>query len=105
MHTSRVTRSRLISTARIVSNSSAQHPGKSGLDHLENPSLSEEAVHAEKHGQDPLSDSQKAKSSTPSSGAPTQGSGEGVKEQAQGAWDKVKDAAGQLKDKVEKATK
>ncbi|KAM0791755.1 hypothetical protein ACM66B_004022 [Microbotryomycetes sp. NB124-2] len=91
--------SRLLSTTRVSSNSSAQHPGKSGLDHLENPSLSEEAVHAEKHGQDPLSESQKTKSSTPSSGAPTQSSG------AQGAWDKVKEAASQVKDKVEKATK
>ncbi|GAA5869111.1 hypothetical protein JCM1840_000472 [Sporobolomyces johnsonii] len=33
---------------------SAQHPGKSGHDHLDNPSLSEETVHADKHAADPL---------------------------------------------------
>ncbi|KAK4055037.1 hypothetical protein OIO90_003378 [Microbotryomycetes sp. JL221] len=87
--------------------SSAQHPGKSGLNHLENPSLSEEAVHAERHGQDPLSPSQKASSSTPTSNAPMQGGSATDKaaDQAKGAWDKVKDVASQVKDKVEKATK
>ncbi|GAA5957815.1 hypothetical protein JCM21900_004561 [Sporobolomyces salmonicolor] len=33
---------------------SAQHPGKSGHSHLDNPSLSEENVHADMHAHDPL---------------------------------------------------
>ncbi|GAA5914700.1 uncharacterized protein JCM6883_001044 [Sporobolomyces salmoneus] len=48
-------------------NEDAQHPGKSQLDHLESPSISEEAVHAEKHASDPLPDHQKASSSSSSS--------------------------------------
>ncbi|GAA5885254.1 hypothetical protein JCM16303_005974 [Sporobolomyces ruberrimus] len=43
------------------------HPGKSDIDHLESPSLSEEAVHADKHTSDPLASHQKAGSSSSSS--------------------------------------
>lgn len=43
------------------------HPGKSDIDHLESPSISEEAVHAEKHASDPLPDHRKASSSSSSS--------------------------------------
>ncbi|GAA5862483.1 hypothetical protein JCM3774_002532 [Rhodotorula dairenensis] len=40
--------------SKPVEEQSAQHPGKSGLDHLENPSMSEEHVHADRTAQDPL---------------------------------------------------
>jgi hypothetical protein len=43
------------------------HPGKSDIDHLEDPSISEEAVHADKHTSDPLADHQKASSSSSTS--------------------------------------
>ncbi|GAA5932510.1 uncharacterized protein JCM15063_001247 [Sporobolomyces koalae] len=40
------------------------HPGKSDIEHLESPSLSEEAVHADKHASDPLADHTKAASTS-----------------------------------------
>ncbi|GAA6021026.1 hypothetical protein JCM11491_005970 [Sporobolomyces phaffii] len=43
------------------------HPGKSDIDHLESPSISEEAVHADKHASDPLAAHEKAGSSSSSS--------------------------------------
>ncbi|GAA6039240.1 hypothetical protein JCM8097_003222 [Rhodosporidiobolus ruineniae] len=51
-HTSAVLRDQ----SKIIDNAhdSAQHPGKSDIDHLENPSLSEEAVHADREPVDPL---------------------------------------------------
>ncbi|GAA5995040.1 hypothetical protein JCM5350_004219 [Sporobolomyces pararoseus] len=45
----------------------SQHPGQSSIDHLESPSISEEAVHADKHTSDPLASHQKASSSSSSS--------------------------------------
>ncbi|SCZ95290.1 BZ3500_MvSof-1268-A1-R1_Chr11-2g03409 [Microbotryum saponariae] len=52
-----------------------------GLDHLENPSHSEEVIHAERVGKDPL-------------GKDTTGGS------ASEAWDKVKQVAEDVKDKV-----
>ncbi|GAA5995956.1 uncharacterized protein JCM10292_004853 [Rhodotorula paludigena] len=43
--------------SKPVEEQSAQHPGRSDIDHLENPSLSEEVVHAEREAVDPLHDS------------------------------------------------
>ncbi|GAA6023155.1 hypothetical protein JCM8202_001004 [Rhodotorula sphaerocarpa] len=40
--------------SKPVEEQSAQHPGQSGHDHLENPSMSEEDVHADRTGADPL---------------------------------------------------
>ncbi|GAA6063433.1 hypothetical protein JCM10212_002619 [Sporobolomyces blumeae] len=46
------------------------HPGSTPISHLDNPSLSEEAVHAEKHSTDPLPDHAKSSSkSSPAVGA------------------------------------
>ncbi|GAA5988761.1 hypothetical protein JCM10908_006159 [Rhodotorula pacifica] len=76
---------------------SAQHPGKSGLPHLENPSLSEEAVHADRLGPDPLK-GQKTTTST-TTGSVT-GTAEKVAEQVKDAASKVaetvKDAASSI---------
>ena len=45
--------------SKPVEEQSAQHPGKSGIDHLENPSMSEEHVHADRTAHDPLPGDQK----------------------------------------------
>lgn len=65
----------------------SQHPGKSDIDHLENPSASEEAVHSDKHAADPLKPHEKVGGSTPKT-----------------AWDNVKKTAEDVADKVKDAT-
>ncbi|GEM12398.1 memo-related protein [Rhodotorula toruloides] len=61
-HSSAVRRSGATSNegSKPVEEQSAQHPGKSGHDHLENPSMSEETVHADRTHKDPLPDQKKA---------------------------------------------
>ncbi|GAA5864388.1 hypothetical protein JCM8547_005807 [Rhodosporidiobolus lusitaniae] len=54
------TSARAMDKGKPVEEQSAQHPGKSDIDHLENPSMSEEAVHAEKHAEDPLPEEHKS---------------------------------------------
>lgn len=85
---------RTLSTSAVRASGSeptAQHPLKSDIDHLENPSHSEEAIHAEKHAQDPLPDHKKASSGSSSS---TTGTVEDLKQKASEVIDQVKDAAG-----------
>ncbi|POY76379.1 hypothetical protein BMF94_0576 [Rhodotorula taiwanensis] len=81
--------------AKPAEEQSAQHPGKSGLPHLENPSLSEEAVHADRLGQDPLK-GHTAGSSTSTAGATAENVVDQVKDAANSVAQKVKDAANTL---------
>ncbi|GAA5950153.1 hypothetical protein JCM3765_004217 [Sporobolomyces pararoseus] len=55
----------------------SQHPGQSAIDHLESPSISEEAVHADKHTSDPLAPHQKASTSSSSQSQSSSSSSEG----------------------------
>ncbi|GAA5903668.1 hypothetical protein JCM8208_003651 [Rhodotorula glutinis] len=95
--------------SKPVEEQSAQHPGKSGHDHLENPSLSEEAVHADRAPVDPIqnvkvggspsvSDSAAAAASSASSTA--RSAVDEAKSTAQSAMDAVKDVAGKVADAV-----
>lgn len=77
-----------------VEEQSAQHPGKSDVPHLENPSLSEEVIHGERLGVDPLAGKHHHDgSSTSSSAAGT----------AEKVVDQVKDAASKVAEKVKDA--
>lgn len=76
-----------------VEEQSAQHPGKSDVPHLENPTLSEEAVHADLLDVDPLAGKHHHGSSTSSSATGT----------AEKVVDQVKDAASKVAEKVKDA--
>ncbi|GAA6018920.1 hypothetical protein JCM10207_009198 [Rhodosporidiobolus poonsookiae] len=76
---------------------SAQHPGKSDIDHLENPSASEEAVHADRETADPLSAASKAShkiEDAASAVADAAKSANKAKATAQKVVDSVKDTIG-----------
>ncbi|BGP00534.1 hypothetical protein RTBOTA2_004818 [Rhodotorula toruloides] len=75
-----------------IEHQSAQHPGKSDIDHLENPSLSEEIVHADRDAPDPL---KKGPSAAGAAGAASSAA-EQVKDAASKAANAVKDAASTL---------
>lgn len=79
-----------------VEDQSAQHPGKSGHEHLENPTLSEEVVHADRAPVDPL----KAKHTTGSASASAQSAVDEAKSTASKVTDAVKDVAGKVADAV-----
>ncbi|GAA5837272.1 hypothetical protein JCM11251_004952 [Rhodosporidiobolus azoricus] len=99
-HTSAVLRA-----AKPVEEQSAQHPGKSDIEHLENPSLSEEAVHADREAPDPLSPSAKASAKA---GETAFGAADGVKnvaDQASSAADNVAGQAGATLKKAAEAVK
>ncbi|ORY84688.1 hypothetical protein BCR35DRAFT_303013 [Leucosporidium creatinivorum] len=71
------------------SETTSQHPGKSGIDHLDpqQSTASEEAVHSDKHARDPLAPHQKKGGN-----------------KAETAWDNVKKTAEDVADKVKDAT-
>ncbi|GAA5938100.1 hypothetical protein JCM3775_005341 [Rhodotorula graminis] len=95
--------------SKPVEEQSAQHPGKSGHDHLENPSLSEEAVHADRAPVDPIQDvkvggspsaSDSAAAAASSASSTARSAVDEAKSTAQSAMDAVKDVAGKVADAV-----
>ncbi|GAA5822381.1 hypothetical protein JCM3770_002372 [Rhodotorula araucariae] len=84
MHTSAVARG-----GKPVGEQSAQHPGKSDIDHLENPSLSEEFVHADRDAADPLKGKKGSKGAV---GGAAASATTNATEQAKGVAGKVADA-------------
>ncbi|GAA5973209.1 hypothetical protein JCM11641_006326 [Rhodosporidiobolus odoratus] len=96
-HTSAVLRA----ASKPVEEQSAQHPGKSDIDHLENPSLSEEVVHADRETADPLAASAKASAKIDDAADHLEESAKGAAKQAEGA---AKEAAKVVKDALGKRT-
>ena len=100
-----VTPTRLFSSTSLraagkpVEEQSAQHPGKSDIDHLENPSLSEEVVHADRDAADPLK-GKKASKAASSAGSAAQSAADQAKGVAGKVADAVKGAAGTVADAV-----
>ncbi|GAA5892278.1 hypothetical protein JCM6882_003628 [Rhodosporidiobolus microsporus] len=80
---------------------SAQHPGKSDIEHLENPSLSEEAVHADRDAPDPLAHANKASTKMGEAAHEVSETAQGVAAQAGSTLKKAADA---VKDAVKSAT-
>ncbi|BGP19155.1 hypothetical protein JCM10213_006499 [Rhodosporidiobolus nylandii] len=80
-----------------------QHPGKSDIDHLENPSLSEEAVHADREPVDPLKATKKAGSKIEDAAHQVQDAAKNAAKQAEGAAEQAQSSLKQAADAVKDA--